>query len=332
MRRGYTPRYGRWPLDGGALLILAGVTAILAIAASRLHPVPHVALPETVLVAARRAEATMAEGSRVIRQAKEAAGISADPALDPNRTGLIGAELTPLTTTLGNLEAKRTATDPRWAGALVRQVWLAGVRKGDVVAAGFSGSFPGLNLAVVAAAKALGVQLIAISSVTASTFGANQEGFTWPEMEVCLVEAGLLRHGSVGLSPGGEQDAGRGVFPECRSKALAILHRVAPRLGAAVIDEDSLARAITARMNLYARAAGSRPISLYVNVGGTQSSLGTSDQIGRLPNGLLRRLPSSRASEHGVMQRMAERGIPVLHLLDIKGLAVKWGIPLDVRF
>ena len=57
---------------------------------------------------------------------------------------------------------------------LVQMLTEAGVKSGDTIGAGFSGSFPTLNLAVLAAGEAMNVKVIYIASMGASTFGANQ--------------------------------------------------------------------------------------------------------------------------------------------------------------
>ena len=43
-----------------------------------------------------------------------------DPALDPNATGIIGDEFTPLTTSLGEVDAKRTSANPAFAAVVAR--------------------------------------------------------------------------------------------------------------------------------------------------------------------------------------------------------------------
>jgi len=125
-------------------------------------------------------------------------------------------------TTVGSLESKRLATDPRWARVLVAQLTAHGVGPGSIITASFSGSFPGLNLAVMAACRAMQVRLIAVSSVTASTWGAVEPGFTWPEMEVLVVRAGVLPAATVAVSVGGSSDAGRDLSEEGRAIARRI--------------------------------------------------------------------------------------------------------------
>jgi poly-gamma-glutamate system protein len=283
---------------------------------------------------ARRADAaagTVLRAQDFLRAAREAEGIEAGLEARPDPSGLIGEELTPIVTTLGSLEAKRISTNPAWARALVVRMSGVGVRKGSSVAAGFSGSFPALNLAVMAACQALEADLVAVSSVTASTWGASQPGFTWPEIEARLDRAGLLRRASVGVSLGGARDRGLDLEPDGRALAEQILERSAASLGAVTLRPSDTASAAEERLALYARATGGRRIVLYVNVGGTDVSLGRSAAILRMRSGFLPGVPFDVSPERGLIARFAERGIPVLTLLNVRDLAVRWGVPLAPR-
>ena len=275
---------------------------------------------------AAAAERTMREAEADLQSAKARAGITSEAGFDPS--GLIGSEMTPLVTTLGSLEAKRTATNPRWASVLTRQMSAAGIGPGDVIAAGFSGSFPGLNLAVTAAARALGADLIAVSSVTASTWGATQPGFTWPEIECRLVMDGRSRRASIAVTSGGDGDTASDLEPEGRQLAAAIRDSTANRLGVVALKPADQADAVRQRLSAYRRAANGRPIVLYVNVGGTAASLGQSAAVLRLQSGFVRPLPFDRSEDRGVIARFAEQGVRILTLLNIRDLALRWGIPL----
>jgi len=270
----------------------------------------------------------MRDGEALIRIAKLQAGVEPDAQAGADPTGLIGGELTGLVTTLGSLEAKRTAANPMWAAVLVRELAARDIGPGDVIAAGFSGSFPGLNLAVMSAARALGVEVLAISSVTSSTWGANQPGFTWPEMEARLVRAGLLPRASIAVTAGGDADVANDLEPDSRALATRIRDASARDLGVPVLAPAGPREAIAQRMACYRRAANGRRIVLYVNVGGTAASLGSSEAVLRLRSGFLPARPFDRSEDRGVMARFAEQGTPVLTLLNIRDLAVRWGIPL----
>ncbi len=267
----------------------------------------------------RRAEA-------LIRRAKADAAVPAEASGDVS--GLVGSEWTPLVTTMGTLEAKRTATDPLWASVLTRRLAAEGIGRGDVIAAGFSGSFPGLNLAVMAAAHELGADLVAVSSVTASTWGANQPGFTWPEIECRVAGSGILPPASAAVTAGGEDDDGLGLERDGRALAARIRDRAAACLGAAALRPAGFREAVGERLSLYRRAAGGRPIALYVNVGGTSASLGRSPAVLRLRSGFLPGVSFDRSEDRGVMARFAEQHVRLLTLLNIRDLALRWGIPL----
>ena len=91
----------------------------------------------------------MEEGIRLVSEYCLDAGIPLEAGLDPNRTCLIGPQLSPLFTSLGQLEAKRTTLNPDVAGLMVYLLQVAGVSAGDTVALGASGSFPGLWLSEI---------------------------------------------------------------------------------------------------------------------------------------------------------------------------------------
>lgn len=274
------------------------------------------------------AAAAMREAESIVRAAKQRAGIAADPEAGRDPSSLIGAELTPLVTTLGSLDAKRTAADPAWAAVLTRELAAKGIVRGDFLAASFSGSFPGLNLAVMAAAKSLGAELAAVSSVTASTWGANQPGFTWPEMEARIVRAGLLPRASVAVTAGGDADLAIGLDAEGRALARAIRDESARQLGVKVLEPANARDAVTRRMAAYRVAANGRRIAMYINVGGAGASLGDSAAVLRLRSGFIPALPFDRSDDRGVLARFTEQGVPALMLLNVRDLALRWGVPL----
>lgn len=320
----FRPRPGRWQVSQWALALLAGAALAMALAAPRLLPRPD----ESAELANRaaRAERTFRAAAEHLRQAKEAAGLPPLPGVPSAERGLIGAELTPLVTTLGSLEAKRLAASPAWAATLTRRLARAGVGEGDLVAAGLSGSFPGLNLALATACSSLGARLLAVSSATASTWGATEPGFTWPEMEARLVAAGLIQKASVAVAIGGNDDRAADLEPEARTAAHAIASSAAAALGVEMLEPSSLEHAVTIRMAAYRRHADGSPIVLYVNSGGSHASLGEGAAVLRLRAGFLAPFAFDLGPERGVMARFAASGVPVLHLLNVQDLALRWGI------
>jgi poly-gamma-glutamate system protein len=300
----------------------AALTAVLGIAAAGGTRLPAWLTPfrEGPPAEVERAAASAtAVWHRAVRLIADARHTSPDDAL-------IGGEISPLVTTLGEVEAKRVSASSSWPAAFVREFHREGLRHGDVVAASFSGSFPALNLAIVSAAQAMGLRLVAVSSVTASSFGATEPGFTWPEIEVRLVNAGVLGAVSAGVSAGGGGDRADDLAEDGRALARAIAARCARELGAAVIDPGTFDEAVRSRLALFDGARGRAPLAAFVNVGGTQAALGRSTAILKVQNGWLPHEPFDGSAGRGLVALMVDRGVPVLHILNVRDLALKWGI------
>jgi poly-gamma-glutamate system protein len=272
--------------------------------------------PADVAQAASLAETRWRDAVNAIAAAR---GVAADEAL-------IGRETSPLVTTLGELEAKRVSLSPAWPRTLAREFHRAGLKRGDVVAASFSGSFPGINLAVMSASQSMGLDLIAVSSVTASSWGATDPGFTWPEIEARLVAAGLVRRATVAVSAGGDGDRALDLDDEGRSLARGIAERCALALHARLLEPADFDEAVRARLDAFAAARAGRPLAAFINVGGTQAALGRTTAILRVQNGWLSRTPFDSSPGRGLVARMVEQGVPVLHVLNVRDLAMRWGI------
>jgi len=330
----FRPRAARWHVRP-ALVAAAGLAAFLALAGlSVVAPLPmgtpppfaSAALaPRQVAERAVRAEETTRRGHDVLWHAKAQVLGGATPG---DRSGLIGQELTPLVTTLGSLEAKKLSTSPAWARVLTERLAAEGIGPGSVVAASLSGSFPGLNLALAAACQALDARLVAVSSVTASAWGANEPGFTWPEMEARLVEAGVIAAVSVAVTAGGGSDRADDLAPEDRELAERIRDAAATRLSAAALRPATFDEAVAARVRAYRRAAAGAPIALYANVGGADASLGRSPAILGLGAGFVHGPRLDRGPGGGVTAWFAAQRVPILMLLNVRELAVRWGIGL----
>lgn len=296
----------------------------------------RIALEGSTTAAAVRARGedareAMARAEAFLTNERNRLGIRAEGEAAGDKSGLLGAEVTPLMTTLGSLEAKRLSTNPEWARVLTERLAAAGIGRGDLVAAGFSGSFPGLNLALIAACQALGARLVAVSSVTASTWGANQPGFTWPEIEARLVNRHLISRVSIAVAAGGDADAASDLDPEGRLLACAIRDSAARALEVPALAPRDFKEAVEQRLAAYRRAANGRPLALYVNVGGADASLGRSTAVLRLRSGFLPAVPFGPLKEQGVTARLAGEGVRILILLNVRDLAVRWGVPLSSR-
>jgi poly-gamma-glutamate system protein len=264
--------------------------------------------------------------AQAIKEYSRALGIPIDAQNDPYRTGLIGQERTPITSDRGIVNSKILSTNPNYAAVFVDMLVKAKVKKGDAVAVGMTGSLPGWNIAFLAACDAMEVRPIVISSVGASDWGANLPGLTWLDMERVLAEKGILGTRSVTASIGGASDNGRGLSPEGRDLILAAIGRNhIPLLG-----EATLQGSIAKRMAVYDSAAGQAPVTCYVNIGGGSASIGGAANSRLVPPGLTQHLAVKNFPRRGVINLMAEKGLPVINLQDVEKIAVKYNLPVEV--
>lgn len=299
-------------------LVVGVLTLLWAAFLSRSTPHPRVAELEQ---AARLMQTATAE----IRSFRESIGQPVDVTLDPNQTGLIGPEYTDFTTTLGNLEAKRTSTNPVFAAMMARYFLDMGLRRGDVVAVGASGSFPGMALATLCAARVLELEPRVIYSLGASMYGAGSRDCTLLDMLSHLRSRGVLPYAVLAVSLGGDDDQAEGlIFPEARDGFL----EKAANSGVPFINEPNLAASEQARLKIYGKG-----VRCFVNVGGASVNMGNRGFSMRLSNGLVRPENAAElaASSNGLAAHFLRQGVPVVHLLDMRHLALKHGIPIDAK-
>ncbi|MDP2956102.1 MAG: poly-gamma-glutamate system protein [Longimicrobiales bacterium] len=315
-------------------LFLAAAFVSLAAWAVAERLAPPEAVPWTPQM--RAAAERMGEALTASRQFRENSGLPLDAALDPNRTGLIGPEYEELFTTLGNLEAKRTTTNPDVAALLVHLLERAGVGDGDTVAVGASGSFPALLVATLTATEALGAHPVAILSLGASSYGATDPDFDLLHIHELLVERGVIRTLPAAVSLGGSGDAGKDFEPDTRERLIARVRGS----GVPFVSEADRRRSVLRRMEDYGMEAGARreadragrpPVSAFINVGGADANIGTSPTVLSLRPGLLDAVdvPLPAEAQRGVLHEMAASGVPVIHLLDVRTLARRHGLPWD---
>lgn len=304
-----------------SLIALAAVgVALLAVAERSKTPImqPHFA---EKMEAATRTGLAM----RAVKDARLGAGDAIDVVNDPNETGLIGRGFSLITTDRGSPEQKIRALDPNLAAVLVELLERAHVGQGDYVAVAVTGAFPLLNAAAIIAVETLGATPVTITSVGSSMWGANDPDLTWLDMESVLAGEGIITHRSVAASRGGGDDGGRGLSPEGR----ALVDSTIARNGVAPIVEKSLDASIRRRMVIYDEAAGGAEYAAYVNVGGGLASLG-SEQVGQLVRpGLSRRLEAKNFPRRGTLVRMAQKGVPVIHVPGPDALIERYGLAAE---
>ncbi len=272
---------------------------------------------DTKLLAAQKLQGWMDD----IRQYKQEVGLSLTP-YDTHKTGMIGDEYTPITTSLGSEEAKRTTANADMAALLVQMLTEAGVKSGDTIGAGFSGSFPTLNLALLAACEVMDVKVVYIASMGASTFGANQPEFTFPDMVCRIYLDGKLSTPPALITPGGDYDCGGEMFEEEKETALA---RIAAYKVADIMQERDFSENMKKRELLYETEG---PISCFVGVGGNITTIGMEEDT--MKAGVLAPYTITDVrDDDGLLQYYNAKGLPVLHLLNIKQLVAQYGLPFD---
>jgi poly-gamma-glutamate system protein len=308
------------------LLVAAAALSLVAWALLYLvSPRPPLAWSGEMRDAAARMEAAIAAVGREVADR----GLGVGVALDPNGTGLVGPANGELFTTLGHLEAKRTTTVPDLAGLLVHLLQRAGVERGDTIAVGASGSFPALLLATAAAAAALDAHPVVILSLGASSYGATRAELDLLQYHDMIRGLGLLAAAPAAISLGGAGDVGADLEPAVRDR----LRDRVRESGAPLVHEPDLLRNVARRMTLYTGTPrgddGPGRVTAFVNIGGNTANIGTSPLVLNVPAGLVAALVLPPSHQRGVIHDMARGDTPILHLLHIRGLAARHGLPWD---
>jgi poly-gamma-glutamate system protein len=277
----------------------------------------------------KAAVSSVRKGQDAIRAGRKQAGLDISYEQDPAHTGLIGTDdqSGSLTTDRGRLRSKQIATQPNLAAVIVGWLKQAKVGKGDVVAVGMTGSFPGANIATICAIEAVGARPVIITSVGSSTFGANQAEYTWLDMEKAAFDAGVIHTRSIAASIGGDKDKGIGLNQSAKDQMRAAM----ARHGVEKIEEKTLVDSIAKRMALYEKAAGGLAnIKCYVNVGKGLASVG-SNLVGEklMPTGYTDKWVQKNYPTEGVLLKMLKSGKPVIHLMDFRKLAEAHGLSTD---
>ena len=269
------------------------------------------------------------EAARLIREERLARGIplSADDKLE---IGLLGEDFTAIMTTSAGLPEKRTSQLPDFAALCVHYFYEAGLKKGDAVGANFSGSYPGLNLAVLCAAEAMGLDLRYTTSVGSSAYGANIPQYTFPEMVKTVYDAKLISWMPKLVTLGGKGDMGLNMIGYVleEEEDIALIEEMVSRLKAeslAPAEIESFSQDIALHEELYG------DIRLFVNAGGNGLGLGGSEDSFMLTagNGLLEPRKIDISPRSSLTERYLNRGIPAVHLLAVGQLCEENGIPFD---
>lgn len=245
---------------------------------------------------------------------------------DPQQSGLIGKQLTDITTDQGVLASKQTSVNPNIAAIFIDWLKQFDLKKGDVVALGATGSFPALDISMLAAIKTLELKPLIIYSVGASQYGANIPNFTWLDMSEYLRQQRVFDYRPLAVSLGGSRDVARGMAPE----GQAILMAAITKYRLPYLDPQGTVDSIDKRMQLYKTAAEGRPIKAYINIGGNIASIGlkqvnvgdqTTEAVVLRPHSLrtggVRSMPIELVNTDSVAVRFLKQGVPVINIRNI---------------
>ncbi len=245
---------------------------------------------------------------------------------DAIRSGLIGAEWTGLTTTAGTLDAKRATVSPAWISLFRRWYQQLGLRTGDRVAINSSASFPALFYAARLAAESLGLETHSVISLTASNFGANLPDFDYWEMETALQERQILPRSVFGVTPGGHGDVAAGLDAHARAALRVRIDELEGIRG----GPEVLWPANTEESRDFRRRIllGKFRPDVYVSIGGHATGYGTGLRALALPRGVIRpEQVGEDAVPESVLGDALRLDIPVINVLDIRGIMAEEGLP-----
>ncbi len=250
----------------------------------------------------------MASFMDTLRSEQQSLEIPFDPINDPNQTGLIGVARSTITTDRGLLSEKQSALNPNLAAAFVEEFSKAGLQPGDHIAVGLTGSNPAVNLALYAAIKTMKLDPSIIVALSSASYGANQEEYTWLDMEKILRDKGLIEFGTAYASFGGKDDLGIGLS----DVGISALRDAMSRNGVSLLTGATLAEMVKARETAYTQMLpeGKR-YKLFANIGRGLANVGSIPNANQIAEGVNRKLAEEEFEVEGIMMVMARENVPV---------------------
>ncbi|MFO7676076.1 MAG: poly-gamma-glutamate system protein [bacterium] len=302
-------RHGR--MNQYVMAALAVVALVMFAVVSRSARPVRARFYDEKLVAARLAR----RATTAVAGLRGELGVPVDSVNDPNGTGLVGVQHSVLTWGRSDLSDALTTLNPNFAAALVELLHRAGLRSGDTVGLSWDGTYPGLNIALLAACSSVGARPVVVTAASAASWGANYPGMSWLDIEARLRQSGVWGYRSRFATSGGESDDGRGLVPEGRDLAAA---------AAAAASVDFLVPADPAE-GAATRVAAFRNARAVVCVGRVAADIGGPDA--RLATRVHRR-PVATIDSSSTIFALLERRVPVLYLGNPRRVATEFRLPL----
>ncbi|MEO0081311.1 MAG: poly-gamma-glutamate system protein [candidate division WOR-3 bacterium] len=299
-------KVNRWVLVGLAVLALVLFTFEHSSARYR-----RTRFYEEKLAAARLSKAAF----KAVFRMRERLGIPIDTVNDPNKTGLVGAQYSELTYGRSDLSDALTTLNPNFAAAVLELLVQTGVRRGDQVGISWDGTYPALNIELLAVCRCMELKPVIVTSQSAGMWGANWPGMTWLDIERVLNEAGLFDYRTEFATLGGEADDGRGLSPEGRAMLAAAAESAQVELVVPADPELTVQRRLEAFRN--ARAI--------VSVGRVVADIG--DPLAQVPSRVLRK-PTAKMGSQGTIASLLKQRKPVAYLGNPTRVALAYGLPV----
>ena len=198
-----------------------------------------------------------------------------------SRLSLVGSKSSPIRTNPGSRLSKVSTLNPQFASLIVEMLMDMGVAKGDTVAASITGSYPGANLAFIAAVEAMHVHPQIISSFGSSSFGATDINFNWLDMQDFLFEEDQLSFFNIGIALGGENDLGSSFSNGTIEFLLDEGKKYSEKYDVAFLynSENNLENQINSRYNLFKEFKPVDGYSAFINIGGGSASVGVEPNL-----------------------------------------------------
>ena len=248
---------------------------------------------------------------------------------DPNKTRLIFDDHeSPMITHISDkptLESKQTVLKPNFSALLVDMFIKADISKGDTIAVGMTGSFPGANIALYSVCEAMELVPIIITSIGANEWGAIDSDYTWLDLERILFENKIISHKSIAASLGGWGDMfilnpdslGGSEGKQLAEKAIIRndIKRIVYKKEDKVVKRDSVYKD-----NIHDNDLAN--YSAFVNIGGGVGSFGVKER--RYGYGILdkERVLSNTVDEKldGIVQIFAQSDVQLINIQQIEKL------------
>jgi poly-gamma-glutamate system protein len=306
-----------------SLVILAIIGLIVYLIAQNSYVEIQSTYYEDTLAAAQK----MNDAMNVLKSEFTKLGLNIDKMNDPNETGLVGTNVSSITTSRGPLTDRLLTLNPNLAAAFIDLLKKCDLNAGDYVAVGLTSANPGANLALFSALEVLKITPIVITSVGSATFGANRENFTWLDMEKILYQNNIISFYSEYATMGGTNDLGRGLPPEGRNNIILAIERN----NRVLLDAEDLNESIEYRIETWEKSlpAGEK-YKAFINIGAGVGNVGSLVNAKLIHTGIQRRLGERNFKEPGALMYFAKRTIPVIHIYDIKKLINDYNLPTDV--